>query len=132
MYPEGDRSSPPSAVMPDGGHYFDSIIRQHPINDDNLNVEDNLEEFGLIPDESLEYLDKTSEFLFNNTDRSLVYGFTGTSFGDVANTTGPELKDPKGIRDTTEWYMSFASRKDTAPRARPSLIFKPPNSLVIA
>ena len=50
MYPEGDRSVPPSAVMPNGGYYFDSIIRQHPIDDDNLKVEDNLEEFGLVSD----------------------------------------------------------------------------------
>lgn len=112
MYPQGDYSAAPSAVMPEGGYYFDSIIRQHPIDDTALHVEDNLEEFGIISDESLTYLDNRSEFLYNNTDRSIVYGFTGTSFGDVANTTGPELKDPKGIRDTTEWYMSFVSRKE--------------------
>ena len=112
MYPQGDRSSPPSAVMPNGGYYFDSIIRQRPINDDNLDVEDNLEEFGPYTDELLKYLDKQSEYLFNNSDRSIVYSFTGTSFGDVANTTGPELKDPRGIRDTTEWYMSFVTRKE--------------------
>lgn len=112
MYPQGDRSVPPSAVMPNGGYYFDSIIRQHPIDDDNLNVEDNLEEFGPYPDELLKYLDKQSEYLFNNSDRSIVYSFTGTSFGDVANTTGPELKDPRGIRDTAEWYMSFVTRKE--------------------
>ncbi|MFC1541681.1 uroporphyrinogen decarboxylase family protein [Candidatus Latescibacterota bacterium] len=112
MYPEGDRSAPPSAVMPKDGYYFDSIIRQHPIDDENLHVEDNLEEFGIYPDELLAYLERQSKFLFENTDRSLVYGFTGTSFGDVANTTGPELKNPKGIRDTTEWYMSFITRKE--------------------
>ncbi|MFC1552418.1 uroporphyrinogen decarboxylase family protein [Candidatus Latescibacterota bacterium] len=112
MYPEGDKSASPSAVMPRDGYYFDSIIRQRPIDDDNLNVEDNLEEFGLYPAEMLAYLERQSKHLYENTDRSLVYGFTGTSFGDVANTTGPELKDPKGIRDTTEWYMSFLTRKD--------------------
>ena len=112
MYPEGDKSVPPSAVMPKDGHYFDSIIRQRPIDDNNLNVEDNLEEFVPYSDELLDYLDKQSEFLYNNSERAVVYGFTGTSFGDVANTTGPELKDPKGIRDISEWYMSFAMRRD--------------------
>ena len=112
MYPEGDKSAAPSAVMPKDGYYFDSIIRQRPIDDDNLNVADNLEEFGHYPDEMLAYLERQSKHLYENTDRSLVYGFTGTSFGDVANTSGPELKDPKGIRDTTEWYMSFLTRKD--------------------
>ena len=112
MYPQGDRAAHPSAVMPNGGYYFDSIIRQHPIDDDNLDVKNNLEEFGLYSDELLKYLDKQSENLFNNSDRAIVYSFTGTSFGDVANTTGPELKDPKGIRDTAEWYMSFVTRKE--------------------
>ena len=28
LYPEGDRSVPPSARMPQGGFYFDAIIRQ--------------------------------------------------------------------------------------------------------
>jgi len=112
MYPQGDRSASPSAVMPEGGYYFDSIIRQHPIDDDNLNVKDNLEEFVLYSDELLDYLSKQSEFLYNNNDRTIVYSFSGTSFGDVANTTAPELKDPKGIRDISEWYMSFATRRD--------------------
>ena len=34
MYPEGDRSVPPSGRMPKGGFYFDSIVRQEPIDDD--------------------------------------------------------------------------------------------------
>ena len=112
MYPEGDRSVPASAVMPQDGYYFDSIIRQHPIDDDNLNVEDNLEEFGPYSNELLDYLSKQSKFLYENSDRAIVYSFTGTSFGDVANTSAPELKDPRGIRDTTEWYMSFITRKE--------------------
>ena len=112
MYPQGDRTARPSAVMPKGGYYFDSIIRQRPIDDNALRVEDNLEEFGDYPDELLDYLRKRSEYLRNTTDRAIVYSFTGTSFGDVANTTAPELKDPKGIRDTAEWYMSFVTRRN--------------------
>ena len=61
MYPEGNHSVPASAVMPQDGYYFDSIIRQHPIDDDNLNVEDNLEEFGHYSDELLDYLNKQSK-----------------------------------------------------------------------
>ena len=48
MYPEGDKAVPPSGKMPAGGWYFDSITRQPPIDEDNLNVEDNLEEFGPV------------------------------------------------------------------------------------
>ena len=47
------------------------------------------------------------------TVNDFVYcGSFGTSFGDVANTSAPELKDPRGIRDTAEWYMSFITRKE--------------------
>jgi hypothetical protein len=33
--------------MPHGGFYFDALTRQDPIDDDNLRVEENLEQFGL-------------------------------------------------------------------------------------
>jgi hypothetical protein len=112
MYPQGDRSAPPSAYMPNGGFYFDSIIRQRPIVEEQLNPADNLEEFGIYSDETLDWIRTRSAFLRETTDRAIVYGFTGTSFGDVANTTAPELKDPKGIRDITEWYVSFATRRE--------------------
>ncbi len=112
MYPGGDRTARPSAVMPKGGYYFDSIIRQRPIDDGNLKVEDNLEEFGVYPDELLDFLRDRSMYLRSTCDRAIVYSFTGTSFGDVANTTAPELKDPKGIRDISEWYISFVTRRD--------------------
>ncbi|MEN6575097.1 MAG: methyltransferase, partial [Phycisphaerales bacterium] len=45
MYPQGDRSARPSARMPKGGYYFDSIIRQPPVDDAKLDPADNLEEF---------------------------------------------------------------------------------------
>jgi len=112
MYPQGDRSAPPSAVMPKGGFYFDSIIRQRPIDDGDLDARDNLEEFVVYSDEILDYFSERSRYLYENTERAVVFNFTGTSFGDVANTTAPELKDPKGIRDTAEWYMSFVTRRD--------------------
>ena len=55
IYPEGDTTVPPSAKMPGTGYFFDAIIRQEPINEDNLNVEDNLEEFGAISQKELIY-----------------------------------------------------------------------------
>ena len=38
MYPEGDRSAPPSGRMPKGGFYFDTIVRQEPIDDETLST----------------------------------------------------------------------------------------------
>jgi hypothetical protein len=112
MYPQGDRSVPPSGIMPKGGYYFDSIIRQKPINDANLSVEDNLEEFGPFSDKLLDHLRNRSEWLFASTDYAIVYSFSGTSFNDIGNVPAPELKDPKGIRDVEEWYVSTITRRD--------------------
>ena len=65
MYPEGDRAAPPSGHMPAGGYYFDTIIRQEPIDDAKLNPEDNLEEFGPISDDDLAYFAQEAERLFD-------------------------------------------------------------------
>ena len=43
IYPEGDTTVPPSGRMPQGGFFFDNIIRQGPIDEDKLNPDDNLE-----------------------------------------------------------------------------------------
>ena len=112
QYPKGDRTAKPSAVMPCDGFYFDSIIRQRPIDESTLDPNDNLEEFGSYPEHILRYLEIESRDLRGRSGKAVVYSFVGTSFGDVANTTAPELADPAGIRDTEEWYISFAARKD--------------------
>ena len=38
MYPEGDKSAPPSGHLPAGGFYFDAIVRQPPIDESSLKV----------------------------------------------------------------------------------------------
>ena len=111
MYPEGDKTVPPSGKMPKGGFYFDSIERQSPIDDEKLNPEDNLEEFGFISDDELEYLRKESERLYKTTDFSIIANFGGTSFGDIALVPAPFLKFPKGIRKVEEWYISTVIRR---------------------
>ncbi len=112
MYPQGDRSVPPSAKMPDGGFYFDSIMRQGPMDDASLKVEDNLEEFGPISAEELEHLKNESETLYTQTDKAIVMVLGGMAYGDIALVPGPTLKDPKGIRDITEWYMGTVTHQD--------------------
>lgn len=112
QYPQGDTSVEPCAKMPDGGFYFDSIIRQPPFDDENLDPTDNLEEFQLISDDELTHLKKESERLYTETDKAIVLVLDGMAFGDIALVPGPTLKHPKGIRDMEEWYMSTISRKD--------------------
>ncbi len=111
MYPEGDRSAPPCARMPEGGYYFDSIVRQPPIDDDNLRVEDNLEEFGPVSDESLAFL-RDSAAELSETGLGVVGSFGDAGFGDIALVPAPFLKHPKGIRDVEEWYISTVTRRE--------------------
>ena len=111
IYPEGDRDAPPSGRMPWNGYFFDSIIRQGPIDLDNLNVEDNLEEFGPISDIVLASMKKQLEEI-RPTGRGVIANIGGTAFGDVAIVPGPFLKHPKGIRDIAEWYMATAAKQD--------------------
>ena len=112
MYAEGDSTYPPSAKMPSGGFYFDSVPRQQPLDDDNLKVEDNLEEFGPIDDDDIQHLHVESKRLYEDTDKAIVMVFPNAAFGDVALVPGPMLKDPKGIRAVDEWYMSTITRFD--------------------
>ena len=112
QYPCGDRSIPPSGHMPAGGYFFDSIVRQPPIDDDKLDPKDNLEEFGPIPQDEIAHYARQAEALYSQTDRALFCTFGGLTFGDIALVPAPFLKNPKGIRDTEEWYVSTAIRQD--------------------
>jgi uroporphyrinogen-III decarboxylase len=111
IFPEGDTTAPPSGRMPKGGHFFDSIIRQPPVEEDKLNPEDNLEEFGPVSEDYLTYLRKAATEAAA-TGRAVAMGLPGTGFGDIALVPAPFLKRPKGIRDVTEWYISTETRRD--------------------
>lgn len=112
MYPEGDKSVPASGRMPKGGFYFDSIVRQPPIDESTPSVEDNLEEFGPVADADLEHFRREAERLWTQTDKAILANFGGTAFGDIALVPAPWLKYPKGIRDIEEWYVSTVTRRD--------------------
>jgi hypothetical protein len=111
LYPQGDTSVRPSGRMPNNGHFFDEIIRQEPIDEDNLHVEDNLEEFGPISEKDLNFLIKEAERAAA-TGKGVIGNFSGTALGDIACIPAPQLKNPKGIRDISEWYMSTVLRPD--------------------
>ncbi|MHB1037666.1 MAG: uroporphyrinogen decarboxylase family protein [Pirellulales bacterium] len=112
MYPEGDKSAPPSGHMPKGGFYFDTIVRQPPVDDDHLNVEDNLEEFGPISQDDLAHLAREADRIYTQTEQAILANFGGAAFGDIALVPAPWLKHPKGIRDVEEWYVSTVARRD--------------------
>jgi hypothetical protein len=112
MYPQGDKSVPPCAKMPNRGYFFDAIDRQGPIDWKNLNVEDNIEEFKPISGEELEYFRRSAEELYQNTEYAIFANFGGTSFGDIALVPGLNLKNPRGVRGVKEWYMCLTLRPD--------------------
>jgi len=116
MYPEGDRSVRPSGRMPKGGYYFDTIVRQGPLREEDLDPADNSEEFQPMGPENIGSLASEGERLRRETDRAVLANFGGVGFGDIALVPAPWLKDPRGIRDVEEWYISTVSRKDYVRR----------------
>jgi len=111
MYPEGDTSEPPSAMMPKTGFFFDALNRQEPIDDDNLKVEDNLEEFTPISESELNHW-KMKAKAVSDSGKGIVASFGGTALGDIALVPAMNMKNPKGIRGVEEWYMSTLIRED--------------------
>jgi hypothetical protein len=116
MYPEGDRSVPPSARMPRGGFYFDEIVRQPPLDEARLDPADNCEEFTELAPETVRFYAEEAERLERSTDKALFAGFCFSSFGDIALVPAPWLKHPRGIRDIEEWYVSTLTRRDYVHR----------------
>jgi hypothetical protein len=116
MYPEGDHSAPPSGKMPPGGFYFDSLPRGVLPDAYLLNVEENLEEFSLISEDDLDYFATEAERLVAQTDKAILANFGGTAFGDIALVPAPWVKNPRGIRNVEEWYISTISRKEYVHR----------------
>lgn len=111
IFPAGDTAVPPSGHMPEGGFFFDAIIRQQPVDEEQLKPEENLEDFGPITETDLERF-KTETAKAAAGGRGVVATFGGTAFGDIALVPAPFLKHPKGIRDISEWYMSTVMRQD--------------------
>jgi hypothetical protein len=111
IYPEGDTAAPPSGRMPKDGYFFDTIIRQEPIDEERLNPEDNLEEFGPISGQDLAELQSSVEEC-RGAGRAVMLSFGGAALGDIALVPAPFMKHPRGIRDVTEWYISTKTRRD--------------------
>ncbi len=111
IYPQGDTMVPASGRMPKGGYFFDSIIRQEPLDEDALDPQDNLQEFAPLGEDALDDI-AADVAAAAATGRAVIANFGGTAFGDIALVPAPNLKHPKGIRDIAEWYMSLRARPD--------------------
>lgn len=108
IYPQGDTDAPPSGNMPKTGYFFDTIERIDPdYDEDDLKVEENLEEFGLMSEEEEAYW-KEQAALYRGCDRAVSVHLNGTCLGDIALVPAPFLKNPKGVRGVADWYMTVA------------------------
>jgi hypothetical protein len=111
LYPEGDTSVSPSAMMPKSGYFFDALDRQMPIEDSKLSLEDNLEEFGFVTEHDLNYWKITMDQV-DTESKGIVANLGGTALGDIALVPAVGLKHPKGIRGVEEWYISTLIREE--------------------
>jgi hypothetical protein len=112
MYPEGDTRVPPSAWMPKGSYFFDSLNRQQPLDESKLDPVDNCAEMGPMSEEEVRHFARTARHWHENTTAGVYMTLPGTAFGDIALVPAPWIKHPKGIRGVTEWYMATAAHRD--------------------
>ncbi len=66
--------------MPKGCYFINAIERQHPIDEEQLNPEDNVEEFGLLTEGDLAYYRSETDKAYQ-TGRAVVASFGGTALG---------------------------------------------------
>lgn len=111
IYAGGNRAFPPSAVMPSECYFINAVERQEYVDDDALDPIDNMEEFGRLSEEDMQYYIRTVQQAAS-TGKAVVAGFGGTALGDIAFIPGMGLSNPKGIRNVSEWYMSTMMRQD--------------------
>ncbi len=111
IYPKGDTSAPPSGHMPKDGFFFDSVIRQKPIDLDHLNPQDNTEQYKPLTEAELDGIEEDARAV-NDGEYAVFASLVNTALGDIAFVPGPDLTDPKGVRDVAEWYMLTASHPE--------------------
>lgn len=98
--------------MPKSGYFFDTIERiDADYDEDNLNIEDNLEEFGPMSAAAEAYWSARSAAVKDSAHAVTVH-LNGTSLGDIALVPAPFLKHPKGVRGIADWYMLIAEEPD--------------------
>lgn len=111
IYAQGDKSFPPAGRLPAGGYFFDAIVRGHNFDEDAPHIEDNLEEFSEISDGDLQIMQKDLE-IASKKDYGVIASIGGMAIGDIALVPATMLKQPKGLRDISEWYMATIANQD--------------------
>ena len=109
LYPQGDTSVPPAAMMPRGGYFFDNIVRGScscEEAEDRSAREDFQEDCGLLTEAQLRQMEERCDYYYKETDYGIIYSGAIASLGDFALIPGPGVKHPRGVRDLTDFMMT--------------------------
>ncbi len=114
IYAQGDTNYPPAGSMPKSGYYFDNTTRSDACaDDDDLNArEDYKEDFKVLTDEQLRFIEDSVNRVWNETEYGMIYNGALCGIGDFALIPGPHVKQPKGIRDLPEFMMAHKLSPD--------------------
>ena len=110
LYPQGDLSVKPSGMMPKGGYFFDNITRGNIEFDEDttgarLHFKD---DYAVLNDNQLRFIEDQCNYFYDNTEYGMIYSGALASIGDFAIIPGPNVKDPKGIRDLPDFMMAHS------------------------
>jgi len=106
-YPKGDKSVPPSLMMPRGGFFFDGILRAAPFDEDDLDaVRDFKDQFTVYSDEDALWIENNIKRLYEETDYAIIGLVSNGSFGDVGGLSGQALTKVQGIRALDDWLVA--------------------------
>jgi hypothetical protein len=112
-YPLGDKNSLPSGRMTKNGYYFDAIVRQKPIVDEDLDPKKWVDQtLSLYSEDDMMYLKQTVDRVYEGTEYSIIGNFCDGGLGDIGVVPGLNINEPDGIRDPEEWYVSLLTRKN--------------------
>ncbi len=113
MHPCGDFSTPPSARLPKDGYYFDNITRTAGYDEERSRGRDDFcEDFGVMEEIDLQFIQKQVEELYTNTEYGLMGNLVPLGLADSAIIPGPGLPYPKGMRNFEDWLMSYYTNEE--------------------
>ena len=96
LYPQGDTGVPPAAMMPKTGFFFDNIVRGGCTCDEaeeRSAREDFKDDFGLLTDDQLRFMEEKCNYYYNETEYGIVYSSAIASLGDF-HEIGVDILNP--------------------------------------
>jgi len=109
MFPCGDRSAEPCAVLMKGGYFFNNITRVNKAYDESTSDarEDFKEDFAVLSEHKLRNIEEKVNYYYDNTGYGMIYSSILTAMGDMGFLQGPAVKKPDGIREPQDWLLAY-------------------------